>query len=214
MSAFGGRPADICSMRVLRILTRSGPLAGAGRSSISQEPAGTNLAAMTSYNAGSARDLVSNVRRAKLRPTIEIRRTPMSVDLKNEATDVEDASRGKTDLSRRSFLVSLAVVGIGSAIAMRLSVSGANAVPKTEIASGTKDLKNSETLPESKTAEVVEKVDPNDPLTHFNQPYYRHRRRVARRVYRRSRRVTRRVYRRGRRVVRRTYRRVRRGYYY
>jgi hypothetical protein len=70
----------------------------------------------------------------------------------------------------RSFLVSLAVVGIGSAIAMRLSESAANAVPKTEIASGAKDFKNSETLPESKTAEVVEKVDPNDPLTHFNQP--------------------------------------------
>jgi hypothetical protein len=50
----------------------------------------------------------------------------MSVDLKNEATDVEDANRGKTGLSRRSFLVSLAVVGIGSATAMRLSVSAAS----------------------------------------------------------------------------------------
>jgi hypothetical protein len=138
----------------------------------------------------------------------------MSVDLKNEATDVEDASRGKTALSRRSFLVSLAVVGICSATAMRLSVSEANAAPETESASGAKDPTNSETLPESKKAEVAQKVDPNDPLQHFNQPYYRHRRRVARRVYRRSRRVTRRVYRRGRRVARRTYRRVRRGYYY
>ena len=133
----------------------------------------------------------------------------MSVDLKNEATDGEEANRRKTGLSRRSFLASLAVAGICSATAMKLSVSAADAAPRG------KDVTNSETLPESETAaEVVQKVDPNDPLTHFNQPYYRHRRRVARRVYRRGRRVTRRVYRRGRRVARRTYRRVRRGYYY
>jgi hypothetical protein len=135
----------------------------------------------------------------------------MSVDLKNEAADVEDANRGKTVHSRRSFLVSLTVVGICSATAMRLSVSAANAAPETEIASGAKDLTNSETSPESKKAEVVQKVDP---LQHFNQPYYRRRRRVARRMYRRSWRVTRRVYRRGRRVARRTYRRVRRRAYY
>jgi hypothetical protein len=139
----------------------------------------------------------------------------MSVDLKNEATDVEDANRGKTCLSRRSFLVSLSAVGIGSAIAMSLSVNAANATPEIDIGSGAKDLTNSETLPESKKAEVVQEVDPNDPLQHFNQPYYRHRRRVARRVYRRGRRYTRRVYRRGRRYSRRVYRRYRRrGYYY
>jgi hypothetical protein len=72
----------------------------------------------------------------------------MSVDLKNEATDVEDANRGKTCLSRRSFLFGLTVVGIGSATAMSLSVNAANAAPETEIASGAKDLANSETLPE------------------------------------------------------------------
>jgi hypothetical protein len=38
----------------------------------------------------------------------------------------------------------------------------------------------------SKQVEVVQTVDPNDPLQAFNQPYYRHRRRVARRVYRRT----------------------------
>ena len=130
----------------------------------------------------------------------------MSVDRKNEATDREDAN-----LSRRSFLVGLTVVGIGSAIAMSLGVNAADAAAEGEIASGAKDLTNSETWPESKKAEVVQQVDPNDPLQHFNQPYYRHRRRVARRVYRRTRRYTRRVYRRGRRVHRR-YRR--RGYYY
>jgi hypothetical protein len=130
----------------------------------------------------------------------------MSVDRKNEATDREDAN-----LSRRSFLVGLTVVGIGSAIAMSLGVNAADAAAESEMASGAKDLTNSETWPESKKAEVVQQVDPNDPLQHFNQPYYRHRRRVARRAYRRTRRYTRRVYRRGRRVYRR-YRR--RGYYY
>jgi hypothetical protein len=130
----------------------------------------------------------------------------MSVDRKNEATDGEDAN-----LSRRSFLVGLTVVGIGSAIAMSLGVNAADAAADSEMASGAKDLTNSETWPESKKDEVVQQVDPNDPLQHFNQPYYRHRRRVARRVYRRTRRYTRRVYRRGRRVYRR-YRR--RGYYY
>jgi hypothetical protein len=60
------------------------------------------------------------------------------------------------------------------------------AAPETEIGSGAKDLTNSETLPESKKAEVVQEVDPNDPLQHFNQPYYRHRRRVYRRYRRRG----------------------------
>jgi hypothetical protein len=138
----------------------------------------------------------------------------MSIDLKNEAVDIEDANRGKTCLSRRSFLFGLTVVGIGGATGISLSVNGANAAPETEIASGAKDLTNSETWSETKTAEVVQQVDPNDPLQHFNQPYYRHRRRVARRVYRRSWRYTRRVYRRRRRYTRRVYRRARRYYYY
>jgi hypothetical protein len=86
---------------------------------------------------------------------------------------------------------------------MSMSANAAHAAADSEIASGAKDLTNSESWPESNMAEVVQPVDPNDPLQHFNQPYYRHRRRVARRVYRR-----------GRRVVRRTYRRARRYYYY
>lgn len=124
----------------------------------------------------------------------------MSVDRKNETTDVEDAIPGKTDLSRRSFLVSLAILGIGSATAMSFGVTGAKAAPGAEIASTAKGVTN-ET--EGKKADVVQQVDPNDPLQHFNQPYYRHRRRVARRYYRR-----------GRRYARRTYRRVRRRSYY
>ena len=121
----------------------------------------------------------------------------MTVDLKNEATDVENANRGKPGLSRRSFLVGLTAVGIGSATAISLSINAVNAAPETEIASSAKDLTNSETLPESKRAEVIQEIDPNDPLQHFNQPYYRHRRRVGRRVYRRGRRTYRRVRRRG-----------------
>jgi hypothetical protein len=138
----------------------------------------------------------------------------MSVDLKNEATEVEDANRGKPCLSRRSFLFGLTFVGIGSATAMSLSVNAANAALETAIGSGEKDLTNSETLPESKKEEVAQKIDPDDPLQHFNQPYYRHRRRVARRVYRRRRRYYRRVYRRRRRYYRRAYRRYRRRRYY
>ena len=121
----------------------------------------------------------------------------MTVDLKNEATDVENANRGKPGLSRRSFLVGLTAVGIGSATAISLSINAVNAAPETEIASSAKDLTNSETLPESKRAEVIQEIDPNDPLQHFNQPYYRHRRRVGRRVYRRGRRTYRRIRRRG-----------------
>jgi hypothetical protein len=113
---------------------------------------------------------------------------------------VEDSNPGKTDLSRRSFLLGLTILGIGSATAMSLGVNGANAATESEIASVAKELKNKA---EGKKAKVVQGVDPNDPLQHFNQPYYRHRRRVARRVYRR-----------GRRYARRTYRRVRRRAYY
>jgi hypothetical protein len=80
--------------------------------------------------------------------------------------NVEDANREKTDLSRRSFLVGLTVVGIGSATAMSLGANPANAAAESEIASGAK----APTLPESKKAEVVQRVDPNDPMQHFNQP--------------------------------------------
>jgi hypothetical protein len=124
----------------------------------------------------------------------------MSVDRKNETTDVEDANPGRTDLSRRSFLVSLTILGIGSATAISLGANGAKAAPGTGIASSAKGRTNDT---EVKKADVVQQVDPNDPLQHFNQPYYRHRRRVARRYYRR-----------GRRYARRTYRRVRRRSYY
>jgi hypothetical protein len=116
---------------------------------------------------------------------------------------VEEANPGRDRLSRRSFLVGLTVLGISSASAMSLGVNGANAAPENETASRAKGPSDEA---ESKKVEVVREVDPvdpDDPLQHFNQPYYRHRRRVARRYYRR-----------GRRYARRTYRRVRRRAYY
>jgi hypothetical protein len=85
----------------------------------------------------------------------------MSVDRKNEATDVEDTNH----LSRRSFLVRLAVVGIGSAIATSACVNAAHAAADSEIASRAKDLTDSETSPANKTAEVIQQVDPKMSLS-------------------------------------------------
>jgi len=119
----------------------------------------------------------------------------MSVDLK-------DADREKTDLSRRAFLAGLTTLAVGSATALTMGVNVADAATETNV-SEQKGLINNKTSAEDKKVEVVQNVDPNDPLQAFNQPYYRHRRRVARHTYRR-----------GRRVVRRTYRRVRRRVVY
>jgi hypothetical protein len=118
----------------------------------------------------------------------------MSVDLK-------DADREKTNISRRGFLVGLTTLAIGGAAVVTLGINVADAATETNVPSGPKDLTNNKTPAESKKVEVVQNVDPNDPLQAFNQPYYRHRRRVARRVYRRRRRVVRRTYRRVRRRV-------------
>jgi hypothetical protein len=116
---------------------------------------------------------------------------------------VEDAESRKNHLSRRSFLVGLTVLGISSATAMSLGVNGANAAPESETASRAKGPTKEAEGKKVEVVREVDPVDPDDPLQHFNQPYYRHRRRVARRYYRR-----------GRRYARRTYRRVRRRAYY
>jgi len=115
----------------------------------------------------------------------------MKFDLNNQTTEVEDSNRGKTDLSRRGFLVSLAILGTGGAAAMTVRANEATAAPKTDVASDVKGLADNETFAEGKKAEFVQNVDPNDPLQHFAQPYYRRRRRVVRRT---ARRVRRRVY--------------------
>jgi hypothetical protein len=101
----------------------------------------------------------------------------VSIDLKN-----------RTDLSRRGFLFSLTILGVGGTAAMTMRASEANAATETDIASRAKALTDNETLAEGVKAEFVQNVDPNDPLQHFAQPYYRHRRRVVRRTYRRVRR--------------------------
>jgi hypothetical protein len=119
----------------------------------------------------------------------------MSVDLK-------DADREKTDVSRRAFLAGLTTLAVGAAV-LSLGVDVANAATEIDVPAGSKDPTRNKTSAENKKVEVVQNVNPNDPLQAFNQPYYRHRRRVARRGYRR-----------GRRVVRRTYRRVRRRVVY
>ena len=116
----------------------------------------------------------------------------MSVDLK-------DADREKT--TRRAFLAGLATLAIGGAAVVTLGVNVADAATETSVPSGPKDLTNNKTPAEGKKVEVAQNVDPNDPLQAFNQPYYRHRRRVARRGYRRGRRYVRRSYRRVRRRV-------------
>jgi hypothetical protein len=112
------------------------------------------------------------------------------------------SDRDATDLSRRAFLAGLITIAVGAAV-VPFGVDVADAATEINVATGPKASTNSHTSAENKKVEVVQNVDPNDPLQAFNQPYYRHRRRVARRVYRR-----------GRRVVRRTYRRVRRRVVY
>jgi hypothetical protein len=105
----------------------------------------------------------------------------MSVDLKN-------ADREKTDLSRRAFLAGVTTLAVGGAAAMTMRANEANAATETDMASRAKALTDNETLAEGMKAGFVQNVDPNDPLQHFAQPYYRHRRRVYRRTYRRVRR--------------------------
>ena len=130
----------------------------------------------------------------------------MSVNLEQEAVEIEGAPQNqeKIDLSRRTFLSRLTILGVGCAAAMMLGVTEADATYETDAAGGAK------TPAEGEKAEFVENADPDDPLELSAQV----RRRVARRRVRRTARrvvrrtgVRRRVY---RRRVRRTARRVRR----
>jgi hypothetical protein len=122
--------------------------------------------------------------------------------------DLKNADREKTNISRRGFLAGLATLAIGGAAVVTLGMNVADAAAETNVPNGPKDLTNNKTTAESKKTtaegkkvEVAQNVDPKDPLQAFNQPYYRHRRRVGRRVFRRRRRVVRRTYRRVRRRV-------------
>ena len=116
--------------------------------------------------------------------------------------------------SRRAFLTRLAVLGVGVAAAMTLGVAEAEATPSTGIEDKPNDIAFDKEIAEGEKVQLAETVDPDDPLQHYAQAYYRHRRRVARRVYRRTYRRTRRVARRVYRHRRRVYRRVRRRIVY
>ena len=120
-------------------------------------------------------------------------------DQNNRTTDSENAIREKPELSRRGFLASLVMLGIGGAAAIVTAASDAQAATASDMANGAKGAGDKAPEPQVAEAQVAQKVDPDDPLTHFNQPYYRHRRRVARRVVRRNYRYARRVHRRVRR---------------
>jgi hypothetical protein len=118
--------------------------------------------------------------------------------------DATPQNQQKTDLSRRTFLSRLAILGVGCAAVMALGVTEADATSEPNAASGAK------TPAEGEKAEFVDNVDPNDSLELSAQVRRRVARRRVRRTARRVRRrtgVRRRVY---RRRVRRTARRVRR----
>ena len=128
----------------------------------------------------------------------------MRVNLEHKAAEIEETPQNqeKTDLSRRTFLYRLTILGVGCAAAMTLGVREADATTETDAAGKAKGLADDEALAEGKKAEFVDGGHPDDPLEISAQV----RRRVARR---RVRRVRRRVLvRRG--VARRRVRRVRR----
>ena len=107
----------------------------------------------------------------------------------------------KTDLSRRAFLAGLTTLAVGSATALTIGATDADAATETNVPTEPK-APTKKTSVEDKKVEVAQNLAPNDPRNAFNQVTVRQGRRVARRSSRRT-------YRRGRRVVRRTYRRAR-----
>jgi hypothetical protein len=106
----------------------------------------------------------------------------MSVILEQQGVEIEKTpqDRAKIDLSRRTFLSRLAILGVGGAAAMTLGVTEADATSDTDAAGGAK------TPAEGEKAEFVENAD--DPLELSAQV----RRRVARRRVRRTARRVRR----------------------
>jgi hypothetical protein len=125
----------------------------------------------------------------------------MGDNLEHRAAELAPQDQEENDLSRRAFLNRLTILGVGCAAVMTLGVGEADAAIKA------KNPANDETMAESKKAELVEGVDPDDPLQQFAQLTPGERRRVRRRTRRTARRVRRR-YRRTRRRVRRRVRRA------
>ena len=70
----------------------------------------------------------------------------------------------KPNLSRRTFLAWLTILGVGYAAAMTLSVREADATTETDTTSKPKGLADDKPLAEGKKAELVGGVDPDDAL--------------------------------------------------
>ena len=116
----------------------------------------------------------------------------------------------KPDVSRRTFMTCLTILGVGTMAAMTLSLTETDASPRASTGGKAREVAADETMAEADKVQLAESVDPDDPRQAYSY-YYGRGRRVVRRTYRRTRRVYRRVYRRTyrrtRRVVRRAYRR-------
>ena len=111
----------------------------------------------------------------------------MRVDLERNGGTPQDQE--ELNLSRRTFLARLIILGGACAAATTLGVGKADATTDTDTATKAADLAKDE------TAELVDGVDPDDPLEHFAQVLTPE---ECRRVRRRTRRTGRRVRRRTR----------------
>jgi hypothetical protein len=135
----------------------------------------------------------------------------MRDNLEHRAAELAPQDQEENDLSRRSFLARLTILGVGCAAAMTLGVGKADATTdEIDTATKAKGLADDEALTEDKKAEAVDDVDQDDELEFSAQTRGMTRRRV-RRTRRRVRRRYRRTRRRVRRATRRVRRRVRRG---
>ena len=123
----------------------------------------------------------------------------MRASLEHKAAEIEKSPQDqqKPDLSRRTFLARLTILGVGCAAAMTLGVREADATTKADAADKAKDLADDEALAEGKKAELVGGVDPDDQLE-FSAQTRGMVRRQTRRTGRQVRRTTRRA---GRRAV-------------
>ena len=121
----------------------------------------------------------------------------MRINLEHKAAEIEKSPQDqqKTDLSRRTFLARLTILGAFCAAAMTLGVREADASTETDTAGKVKGLADDEALADGKKAELVGGANSDDALEFSAQTRGMTRRQV-RRTGRRVRRTTRRVRRR------------------
>ena len=81
-----------------------------------------------------------------MQPTDGSEERGMRVNLDHKASEIEKTPQNqeKTDLSRRTFLARLTILGVGCAAAMTLGVREADATTKTDAADNAKDLADEE----------------------------------------------------------------------